>query len=200
MEIDKLETSLGFRCNFLEKLQLTEEQEGKILSCFRKVEIPKRHFFLNAGQITNQKAYLNKGVVRTFKMDNKGGEHTLFFSFEDWWVGDFESYIKGTPSTLQIQALEDCEFLCISKDDCERFMNEYPSFKQFFDKKYESFMFSMMERLVNQKTFNHEERYKQLINDHPYVFDRIPLHYIASYLNIAPQSLSRLRRRILLKK
>ncbi len=196
MELYRSELSQHFVDTFIQKMDFTEHEFSYLISFFKRQYVPRKFFYLKAGQITMQKAYINKGSTRTFTTDEKGGEHILNFSFEDWWLGDFESYHSGKPGTKYIQAIEDCELLCISKEALEKIQIEMPKLKALFEMKQKNMIYSTMERLNEVKTLTAEERYVNLIKKHPQIFQRIPLQYIASYLDIEPPSLSRLRKRL----
>jgi CRP-like cAMP-binding protein len=180
----------------MNKMKMTEEEFSLVLSHFRREYIPRKFFFLKAGQVAKYKAYINKGSVRSFTTDEKGGEHILYFSFEDWWIGDLESFYNQQPATINVQAMEDCEILCLFKTDLERLGIQIPKLKLLFDEKERRSMFSTIQRLQEVKTLSAEDRYLNLINKHPEIFQRIPLQYIAMYLDIEPQSLSRMRKRL----
>ncbi|HEX7902438.1 MAG TPA: Crp/Fnr family transcriptional regulator [Chitinophagaceae bacterium] len=180
----------------MNKMKMTEDEFSLTLSCFRREYIPRKFFFLKAGQVAKYKAYINKGSVRNFTTDEKGGEHILYFSFEDWWIGDLESFYNQQPATINVQAMEDCEILCLHKTDLERLGTQIPKLKQLFDEKEKKSLFSHIQRLQEVKTLSAEDRYLNLINKYPEIFQRIPLQYIAMYLDIEPQSLSRMRKRL----
>jgi CRP-like cAMP-binding protein len=196
MEIYRSEVSGEFERFFLNTMGLTEEEFTLFLSFFRREYIPKKFFYLKEGQVTNKKAYLNKGCSRSFTTDEKGREHILFFAFEDWWLGDIESYHTGEPGKQNVQAMEDCEIFVILKTDFEKLRNEIPKLEQWENIKQKKNLFANLNRLNEVKTLSVEERYLKLIEKHPSIFQRIPLQYIASYLDIEPPSLSRLRKRL----
>ncbi len=196
MQIYPSEVSPKFTDLFMNKMKMTEEEFSLVLSHFRREYIPRKFFFLKAGQVAKYKAYINKGSVRSFTTDEKGGEHILYFSFEDWWIGDLESFYNQQPATINVQAMEDCEILCLFKTDLERLGIQIPKLKLLFDEKERRSMFSTIQRLQEVKTLSAEDRYLNLINKHPEIFQRIPLQYIAMYLDIEPQSLSRMRKRL----
>jgi CRP-like cAMP-binding protein len=181
---------------FLNKVGLSEEEFELMLSHFKREYLPRKYFFLKAGQVTRYSTYLNSGSARVFTMDEKGGEHILFFAFEDWWMGDLESYFTQQPGKLYIQAIEDCELLCIAKTDLDRLEDQIPKLKEWHNNKQKRSHFATVNRLAEVKTLTAEERYLQLVNKHPYIFQRVPLQYIACYLDIEPPSLSRLRKRL----
>ena len=196
MQIYRSEVSQQFVDLFIKRMEFTEEEFALLLSHFRREYIPRKFFYLKAGQVSRQRAYINKGSTRTFTVDEKGGEHILFFAFEDWWVGDLESYYNQQPASLNIQAMEDTELLVLAKTDLERLSNEIPKLKKMFEQKEQRSSFANMRRLQEVKTLSAEERYLNLIQRFPEIFQRIPLQYIAMYLDIEPPSLSRLRKRL----
>jgi CRP-like cAMP-binding protein len=175
---------------------LSEEELEVVISYFRREYIPCKYFLLKAGQVCKQHSYLSSGSTRTYTMDDKGGEHILYFAFEDWWVGDLESLDTGCPSKAYVQAVEDCEFLCISNDDIKKLMSDIPKFGAWHNAKKAKAAYGHLNRLAEVKTYSPEERYLNLLEKYPHIFQRIPLQYIASYLDIEPPSLSRMRKRL----
>ncbi|HEY1870680.1 MAG TPA: hypothetical protein VGG71_06445 [Chitinophagaceae bacterium] len=196
MEINRSELSQKFTDLFAGTLKFTDEEFELLLSHFKLELIPRNFFYLKAGNTSKQKAYINKGSTRTFTIDAKAREHILFFSFEDWWIADFESYYTQQPAKQYIQAMEDCELLCISKCDLDKLEGQIPKLKGLFEEKRQNMIFATMKNLNEVKSFTPEERYLNLVKKHPHIFQRIPLQYIASYLDIEPPSLSRLRSRL----
>jgi len=196
MEINRSDLSQKFLDLFIETLKFTEDEFDSMLSHFKLELIPKNFFYLKAGNISRHKAYINKGSTRTYTIDAKGREHILFFSFEDWWIADFQSYYPQQPGKQYIQAMEDCELLCISKCDLDKLEGQIPKLKTLFEEKRQKMIFATMSNLNEVKSLTPEERYLNLVKKHPHIFQRIPLQYIASYLDIEPPSLSRLRSRL----
>jgi CRP-like cAMP-binding protein len=199
MQLYRSELSDHFVDLFINKTGLTEEQFEKVISHFSREYIPRKVFYLKAGQICKDIAYINKGSTRTFTIDDKGGEHILFFGFEDWFIGDLESLYTMQPGKLYIQAMEDCELLVISKNDMDSLEAAIPKLKEWHAGKKTKHHYATINRLAEVKTLTPEERYLDLIEKYPQIFQRIPLQYIASYLDIEPPSLSRLRKRLLSK-
>ena len=176
------------------------EQEFELFSgCFKEMSIRKKDYYLKEGSISTAKAYIKKGCSRTFVIDENAKEHILFFAFEDWWLADFESYHSGNPGKQYFQALEDMKLLVISKQDFTRMETEIPKLRLWYDLKQRKMNIAMINRLSEIKSSTCEERYLKLLNKHPEIFQRVPLQYIASYLDIEPQSLSRMRKRIISK-
>lgn len=196
MDRSKSDINSKFFALFQDKFGLNKDEFELFLSAFSIKTITKKEFYLRAGQVCNCKAYLNKGCFRNFVVDEKGHERILFFAFEDWWVGDFESYYSGKPGTNYVQALEDSELLVITKDSFEKLSEQIPKLNQWYAIKMVPAASASKKRIEELKTLTPEERYLALIEKQPFIFQRVPLQYIAAYLNIEPQSLSRMRHRL----
>lgn len=181
---------------FRQTFAFTEEEFALFLSYFTVKTITKKDYYLRAGECCHSKAYLNKGCARNFVLDEQGHERILFFAFEDWWLGDFDSYYSGKPATNYIQLLEDSELLVISKENFQKAEKEIPKLTQWYSIKMLRSASASRNRIEEMKTLSAEERYLKLIENQPHIFQRIPLQHIASYLNIEPQSLSRMRNRL----
>jgi len=185
-----------FKELFQGTLGLDPGEYGIILESFEFRTLSKNEFFLRAGQTCRAKAYVNKGCLRSFVIDDKGHERIMFFPMEDWWAGDFESYYSQQPGTNYIQALEDCELFVITKQAFDTLENQIPKLKQWYNVKMIPAVSASRKRLEDLKTLTPEERYLQLIEKQPTIVQRVSLKHIASYLNIEPPSLSRMRKRL----
>lgn len=181
---------------FRDQFGLDDCELDEFISNFILKTISKKEYYLRPGQLCNAKTYLNKGCVRNFVVDEKGHERILFFAFEDWWIGDFESYYSGKTCTNYVQALEDCEVLFISKEKFDTLSQRIQKLQQWYTIKMIPAASAAKKRLEELKILSPEERYIALIEKQPSIFQRVPLQYIAAYLNIEPQSLSRIRNRL----
>lgn len=177
----------------------TEEEIDLYMSLLDKKRVKKKEHLLRAGELCNAVAYVNKGCLRRYTIDNHMKETILNFALEDYWVGDLESLIFQKPTIYYIQALEECELLLLSRKNFLRVNEELPKFKIFHDKKVQRNHYYTLKRLSITKSATPEEKYLLLMKERPQLFQRIPLHYIASYLGIEPESLSRLRKRMVIK-
>lgn len=196
MHPHRFEPSCAFANLFTRTIGLREEEYVFVQSHFKREYFPRKHFLLRPGQICTLHTYVNKGCARTYTTDEDGGEHILYFAFEDWWIGDLESLYTSQPTQLYIQAVEDCEFLCIPHTDFLTLEARFPKIRDWHEEKMFRNHYSFVSRLVEVKSLTTEERYLNLINKFPEIFQRVPLQHIASYLDIEPPSLSRLRKRL----
>jgi len=196
MEVELKNINPKFVELFTETFAFTDEEFALLLSSFKFKTISKKDYYLRAGELCKSKAYLNKGCARNFVLDEQEHERILFFAFEDWWLGDFDSYYSGKPGTNYIQMLEDSELLVISKENFQKAEQEISKLKQWYSFKMLRSASASRNKIEEMKTLSAEERYLKLIEKQPHIFQRIPLQHIASYLNIEPQSLSRMRNRL----
>ena len=178
--------------------RMNDDEVELYMSFLAKKSLRKKDHLLLAGDVCNYVSYINKGCLRRYIIDDHSKEIILNFSLEDYWVGDLESFIFRTPTDFYIQALEDSELLLLSRENYFRANKEIPKFKKFHDDKVQRNHYSALRRLSIAKSATHEEKYLDLMKKQPQLFQRIPLHYIASYLGIEPESLSRLRKRIVI--
>lgn len=159
---------------------------------------PAKSFLLEAGKVPHEMGFVNHGAFRTFYLAD-GKEVNTHFVFEHEFVTDYNNFLSQTPSRYYIQALEDAEVVSF---DLETLRHAYDQSKNWerFGRIMAEHASQLTARRVESFLFmDAEERYRQLQQDAPHFFERIPLYHIASYLGMERESLSRLRRKILEK-
>ncbi|MEO8588981.1 MAG: hypothetical protein ABI432_06420 [Flavobacteriales bacterium] len=197
MSLDGVDIRPAFSKLFTVDIGLSETEFAQVLQKFRVKQVPRRGFHLRAGEVSTHTAYVNKGCSRNYTIDAQGKEHVLFFGFEDWWLGDIESYITQRPGRQYIEAVEELELLCIEHDAYEDLSARFPALGRWHREKQTKMTFAMINRLIEVKSCTPEERMLALVKQRPDIFQRVALRDIASYLDIEPPSLSRMRRRVL---
>lgn len=180
-------------------VEMTDAEVVQCLGRFELIHFKKKDFFLKEGEICRLRGYINKGCFRRYTTNMHGKENILHFAIEDWWIGDLESMGSCQPSVYNIQALEESEVFCISQPEHLRLCNEMPKYFSLHEAKEKRFLYASLKRLTIAQAGTPEEKYLLLARQHPELFQRIPMHYIASYLGIQPESLSRLRKRLVKK-
>jgi CRP-like cAMP-binding protein len=163
---------------------------------FRKYR--KKETVLQEGNVCNHIFFINKGCIRYY-YTVEGKENTAQFFFENGWYTDFDSFLSGKPSRLNIQTLERTEMLLLSAKNLHEIYNEVPKFERLGRQMAENAFLGVRQRNEMLENLTVEERYLALMKERPKVFERIPQHYIASYLGVQPESLSRIRKRIFVK-
>jgi len=157
-------------------------------------EVAAKTILLNEGEISRHLYFIKKGCLRQ-SFNKEGKDITFQFFFENQLLSSIDSFLYNQPSVFAIEAIEPCELLSISKNEFDNFLKEYPDFKdtiiEVLISRFRHYMLLFLSRIKD----NPQERYEDLIENHPEIIKRIPQHYIASYLGITPISLSRIRNR-----
>ena len=185
-----------FLAKLRQQAEFSDAELAEFLQCWEARRIKKKEYYLRPGDVCRATAYVNKGCFRRFEIGENNKENILNFALEDWWIGDLESFWNQTPGRFYIQALEDSELLLISREEFNRACERYPKYKAFHEEKMHRSHFATLKRMTVATSGSAEEKYLLLAKEQPQLFQRVPLHYIASYLGIEPESLSRLRRKL----
>jgi CRP/FNR family transcriptional regulator, anaerobic regulatory protein len=156
----------------------------------------KKQFALQHGNVCEHFCFVVRGCLRMYKVDDKGIIHILQFAIDNYWMYDVASFHKKTPSTLEIDALEDTVVLRISYDDLIDLYIKAPKFDRIFRVLLENHFMYEQERLGQLFSSTAEERYQSLLQNHPRLVSRLSQVQIAAYLGITPEFLSRIRHRI----
>lgn len=173
---------------------ITEEEEKKILAAFEFQTIRKKKDLHVEGDICNYLYFIVKGCLRSYFIDEKGVEHIYQIRMDNSWISDLESLFSGNPSKFYIEALENSILLRISKDRFEQLLVEVPALERYFRILFQKAYINALQRLNDTMWEPATIRYQEMLKEHPGMFQRVPLIYIASYLGITPESLSRIRK------
>ena len=177
---------------------LTEADIENIKEVFVPKKIRKRQYFLQEGEVCKNAAFIVKGAMRQYTVDEKGVEHITRLFIENWWVTNRESYATLTPSVYNIDAWEDCDVLLVKRDDFQKLLSSIPAINDMLLKVYENFAIAVQKRVASL-SLPAEERYAQLLKSNPEFLQRFPQHIIASYLGVSRETLSRARSQALRK-
>jgi CRP-like cAMP-binding protein len=166
-----------------------------IQSLFIAKKFRKKQYFLQEGETCKYTAFIIKGAMRQYRVDDKGVEHIVKLYIENWWATDRESLMKQTPSEYFIDAWEDSESLLITKADMLDLVERIPAISEWIRTLDTNFAIASQRRLNAAITLSAEERYHDLEKTYPEFVQRFPQHIIASYLGINRETLSRIRGR-----
>lgn len=173
--------------------QLTKSEMEVIKNAFVLKKLRKRQYLLQEGEICKYFSFIVKGAMRQYSVDDKGVEHIVQLSIENWWVGDRESFIMLTPSTYNVDAWEDTELLVTTRAEQLDLLEKIPSISSMILKMDERHFIASQYRLNSVISQTADKRYEDFTNRYPELLQRFPQHLIASYLGITKSSLSRIR-------
>ena len=176
-------------------VSLNEDEEQAFSDILIIKQFKKKEFLLQEGKICSNISFVNNGCMRLF-YNIEGVENTIQFFFGNSWYTDYASFLTGQPTIENMQALEPCEVVQFKKEDIYKLFDQFPVFEKVGRVMAENAFLCISQ--LNQMKTNEEpqQRYLNLMKQRPDVVERIPQHYIASYLGVKPESLSRIRKRI----
>ncbi len=183
-----------------EHVAITDDEFNFCKTLFIPKKLRKRQYLLQEGDVCKYTAFVEKGMLRMFTVDEKGNEPILQFSFEGWWVADLYSFLTNEPSNYNIEALEGCELLMITKPSWDTMLDKIPALERYFRILIQNSLIATQRRLMGSISETAQEKYTKLIDNFPGCLRRVPQHMIASYLGITPETLSRIRGQMATKK
>ncbi len=187
---------------FKHKLPFTNGQWAEYTGYFKQIIVPAKTVLLSEGEIPKKMFLIEKGCIRVW-FNSNGKDITSQFFFENSSVASIESFRKETPSEVVIETIEPSVLWWIHKNDLDRIIAEISDVPELRDK---------MINTVFERTFDYmkyafsfirdtpAQRYLNLLNERPHIVQRVPQHYIASYLGISTVHLSRIKNQLAKKK
>lgn len=163
-------------------------------------KLRKRQYLLQEGEICKSVAFVSQGMLRSYTVDEKSNEHILQFAPEGWFISDLNSFIIEAPSNLNIDAVENSELILINKAAHVYLENAIPDFFKFNYLQYRGAYIALQKRITGMFTLSTEEKYLNLLQIYPDIMQCVPQHMIASYLGLTPETVSRVRKKLLVKK
>ena len=184
------------RAFFERSVPITDEQFDFVKSQFTHRKVKKHEILLRAGEICKFGIFVASGCLRTYTIDDKGKEHILQFSVENWWTGDMKSFIASTPTVYYIDALEDSDVLLFDDAAMQKVVKCVPGMAEQYQTGLQKSASAKNERIVASLSATAEDRYNSFLKTYPTIAQRVPQHMIASYLGISPETLSRVRKQL----
>jgi CRP-like cAMP-binding protein len=175
-------------------IAINEEEFQQFCTSFKPKKLRKKQYLLQSGDVNRYQAFVVKGLLRSYTVDEKDNEHILQFASEGWWVADLSSYLTSEPSILNIDALEDSELLLLDKNAWEVSMKSIPALEHYFRIILQNHLVATQKRLLQSLSETAEEKYTRFLKTYPECLQRMPQHMIASYLGITRETLSRVRK------
>lgn len=189
----------GDRPSSLEKIRahfpLPPDKWDDYVSRFTRLQVPARTVLLREGEISRRVYLIEKGCLRVW-FNNKGEDITYQFFFENQTVSSFESFLKNTPSLGSIETVEPCTLWWIGKRDVDAIFEEVsaiPAVQRQLLNALSDRTLNYMEHFLSFIRDTPQERYENLLAQRPHIVQRVPQHYIASYLGISSVHLSRIK-------
>src|SRR4051794_6058899 len=182
--------------HFNKKVSLTPEEEVQIKKYLTPKKLRKKQYLLQEGDVCKTIAFVERGVLRQYSIDDSGIERIVQFALEGWIISDLYSFLTAESATYTIDAIEDVELVLINKTAHEELLQKVPKYETFTRLNITGAYIAMQRRLTSIISYSLEERYANFTALYPDIHQRVPQHMIASYMGLTPETLSRVRRRI----
>ncbi|WP_400192637.1 Crp/Fnr family transcriptional regulator [Hymenobacter sp. B81] len=168
------------------------EIEALTAAWSRTLRLRRGEFLVQHGQVERGLYFVNSGALRIY-FPTETEEICVGFCYDNTMACSFASYVHGTPSEYCIQALRQSELLGISKTDFTALLERFPAIARFWREELEKVLVGRIDREIDLFLPEPERRLQRLLQRSPHIFQLVPKKYIASYLRMTPETLSRLR-------
>ncbi|MBL7849683.1 MAG: Crp/Fnr family transcriptional regulator [Cyclobacteriaceae bacterium] len=181
--------------NIRRHVPLTPEEEAFLKAILIPITYRQGEIVQPAGEIGPGMIHVNSGCLMTYYTDRDGDEKVIQFATAGWWTGDLHSLSTQEPSIFATRALADSEVYLLPDVRMNELLERYPVFERYFRITFQNSLVTHQRRLIQAYSFTAEERYDSFQQKYPHLEQFVPLKYVASYLGITPEFLSKIRRK-----
>ena len=180
-----------------QKISLSEEERKHVVSNFYPIHAKKHSSLIQIGERVDHLYFVLEGFIRCFYVDDQGNEVTAEIMGPQHFVTAFESFVEGKNSRITVECITDAKLLSISKAGYDSMNEVVAEWSVFCNSIYERYLFRNNKRVHALQNLSAKARYQQLMERQPELVLHTPIKYLASYLGIRPQSLSRIRKSVM---
>lgn len=181
--------------NIRRQVELKPEEEAFLLAVLIPASFKQGEIVQPAGEVTRNMIHVNTGCLMTYYNDRGGDEKVIQFASSGWWTGDLHSLTTHEPSIFETRALADSTIFFLPGVRMDELMTRYPVFERYFRITFQNSLVTHQKRIIQAYSFTAEERYDDFQKKYPQLEQFVPLKYVASYLGITPEFLSKIRRK-----
>lgn len=177
--------------------KLSDKDCTRVIPLFESLTVKKNEHLFREGEVVRYVYFVEKGCLRQYYINNNGEDRTIYFKVENGWASELVSFLDNKPTELNLQALEDSSLQIINQKNWVYAMTQIRPLTMGFIRAQQDTNYSLKKRLAEATVETPEEKYLRFIKEEPELLQRIPLYHIASYLAMTPETLSRIRRKII---
>jgi len=185
----------GFITHVRRYVELSDDDVLKLEPYLRHMELKRREYLLHEGEVCRYNYFVEKGCLRMFFNNDKMVEQTTQFAIENWWLSDYFSYARQSPSEYAIQAVEKSVIVAVDYHRQDDLFVELPQLERYFRIMMQRALSASQLRVKMIYQLSKEEMYRHFNTSYPQFFQRVPQYMIASYLGLTPEYMSELRKK-----
>jgi CRP-like cAMP-binding protein len=178
-------------------IPLTKEEGDYFLSLLAHKTLDQGDFIEKPEETTRHFIHVMSGCLMTYYSDKQAADHVVQFATANWWTGDLNSFIKQLPSSYSTRALSNSEVILLPKTHFDDLLEKHPIFEKYFRTIFQNSLITHQHRILQNISSTAEERYLLFQKKYPSLEQFAPLKYIASFLGMTPEFLSKIRRRLM---
>jgi CRP-like cAMP-binding protein len=183
--------------NYLEQfIAIREDDFEQFYAALEFKKIAKGDLLLRSDKICRHQYFILKGLLVVYEPDDKGKDHIIHIAVENNWTGDLVSYTNELPSKRYILALEDCELLLLSKKNEQTLLRDLPILEKLFRILFQRAYINQTERVSMMLQSDAAQRFELFREKFPHILQRVEWKIIASYLDMTPETLSRIKSKL----
>jgi len=185
----------GFITHIRRYVELSDDEVLKLEPYLQPMELKRREYLLREGEVCRYNYFVEKGCLRMFFNNDKMVEQTTQFAIENWWLSDYFSYARQSPSEYAIQAVEKSVIVAVDNHLQDDLFVELPQLERYFRIMMQRALSASQLRVKMIYQLSKEDMYRHFNNSYPQFFQRVPQYMIASYLGLTPEYMSELRKK-----
>lgn len=174
-------------------VSLSPQEQSAFEQVLSRVHCPRKHWLYRAGEVCDKLYFIESGVLREYFLDNNAEEITNWIGSENTLATSMYSFITRSPTQMYMQALEDASLVAIHYTDLQHLYEQFHAIERLGRLLTERYFIETEEAKRSLQYLNATQRYEQFLQLYPKLSQRVPLGYIASYLGISLETLSRIR-------
>jgi CRP-like cAMP-binding protein len=178
---------------------LTEDESSYFLSLMLPLRLRQNEMMETPGEVSKYFIYVVSGCLMSYYTDKEGTDHVMQFAQAGWWTGDLPGFAQQLPATYSTRALADSDLLLLPRLGMDQLLEKHPKFERYFRILFQNSLIAHQNRLAQNLSFTAEERYVSFQQKFASLEQFVPLKYIASYLGMTPEFLSKIRRKLMIK-
>lgn len=171
---------------------ISDEEFESIKPFFTVKRVLKNQYLIQQGDDARYEYIIMSGIFKVFYLSDDGKEHIVQFATENWWMSDYISYFSKKPANLYVVCIKAGEVLCLTLEGREKLSANLHKMEHFFRVKLTKGYIALQQRIISLLSHTPEERYKEFAELYPDLMQKVPKKYIAEYLGISRETLSRL--------